>query len=76
MTYSCAQRKRRIPAGPSKSECDFLTLKDTPARTGTELYLRQWDAQLTVVKNPSVKVTSVISHQNGKDREWPKMEQS
>ena len=43
------------------------------ATSATELYLKQWDAQLTFVKDPSGKVTSVISHQNGKDHEWPKI---
>jgi len=44
------------------------------ALSDTELYLKQWNAQLTVVRDSSGKVTGVISHQNGTDREWPKLE--
>lgn len=42
--------------------------------SSTELYLKQWNAQLTVVRDTSGKVTGMISHQNGTDHEWPKLE--
>jgi hypothetical protein len=43
------------------------------AQSDTEVFLRQWDAQLTFIKDKSGKVTGVVSHQNGKDHTWPKM---
>jgi hypothetical protein len=56
----------------------YTQLKGQPklelgATSATELYLRQWDARLTFIKDPNGKVTRVVSHQNGKDSEWPKM---
>jgi hypothetical protein len=43
------------------------------ALSDTEFYLKQWNAQLTVIKDGSGKVTGVISHQNGANHEWPKL---
>ncbi len=43
------------------------------AQSDTEFFLRQWDAQLTFIKDKNSKVTGVVSHQNGKDHEWPKL---
>jgi hypothetical protein len=43
------------------------------ASTASELYLKQWNAQLTVVRDTDGRVTGVISHQNGKDQIWPKL---
>ena len=39
----------------------------------TEFYLKQWNAQLTVVRDSGGNVTGVIAHQNGTDHEWPKL---
>jgi hypothetical protein len=44
------------------------------ALSDTELYLEQWNAKLTVVKDTSGKVTGMVSHQNGGNHEWPKLE--
>jgi hypothetical protein len=42
------------------------------ASSAAELYLKQWNAQLTVVRDADGHVTGVVSHKNGKDLEWPK----
>jgi hypothetical protein len=44
------------------------------ALSGTELYLKQWNAQFTVVRDTSGKVTGMVVHQNGMNHEWPKLE--
>jgi CubicO group peptidase (beta-lactamase class C family) len=46
------------------------------ATSGTELYLRQWDARLTVEKDAAGNVTGVVSHQNGMDHRWPRSNQT
>jgi hypothetical protein len=43
------------------------------ARSGTEFFLRQWDAQLSFLTDKNGKVTGVISHQNGQDHAWPRL---
>jgi CubicO group peptidase (beta-lactamase class C family) len=44
------------------------------ATSATELYLKQYDVQVRVIKDASGRVTSVISHQLGVDHEWPKLD--
>ena len=48
--------------------------RELGAASATELYLKQWNARYTVLKDPSGKVTALISHQNGADHEWQKLE--
>ncbi len=43
------------------------------ARSDTEFFLRQWNAQLSFIKDQSGKVTGVISHQNGQEHNWPRL---
>lgn len=44
------------------------------ALSSTELYLKQWNAQFTVIRDTSGKVTGMVVHQNGMNHEWPKLE--
>jgi hypothetical protein len=37
-----------------------------------DLYVKQRNAQLTVVRDESGRVTSLVWHQNGKDQPWLK----
>ena len=43
------------------------------AASPSELYLKQWNAQFTILKDAAGHVTGVISHQNGQDRQWPRV---
>jgi serine-type D-Ala-D-Ala carboxypeptidase/endopeptidase len=42
------------------------------ASSATELYVKQWNAQLSVVRDESGRVMSLVWHQNGKDEPWLK----
>ncbi len=42
------------------------------ASSPADFYLKQFNAQLTVVQDARGRVTGVVSHQNGMDHEWPK----
>jgi CubicO group peptidase (beta-lactamase class C family) len=39
----------------------------------TELYLKQMNVRVTVVKDASGRITGVVSHENGADHQWPKL---
>jgi CubicO group peptidase (beta-lactamase class C family) len=40
--------------------------------SATELYVKQWNARLTVVRDDSGTVTGLVWHQDGKDQRWLK----
>jgi CubicO group peptidase (beta-lactamase class C family) len=42
------------------------------ASSATEFFVKQWNAQMTVVRDESGRATSLIWHQNGKDEPWLK----
>jgi hypothetical protein len=44
------------------------------AVSDTELYLKQWNARYSVLKDHSGKVTALVSHHNGEDHEWPNLD--
>lgn len=44
------------------------------ALSADELYLKQYDVQVRIIRDSGGRVTGVISHQNGRDHEWPKVE--
>jgi CubicO group peptidase (beta-lactamase class C family) len=43
------------------------------ALSDTEFYLKQWNAQITVIKDKDGKVTGVISNRRGEKQELPKL---
>jgi CubicO group peptidase (beta-lactamase class C family) len=57
----------------------YSQLTDQPkfelgASSASDLFLKQFNVQLTFVRDARGRVTGVISHQEGKDQNWPKLD--